>query len=71
MSNSMKCLCCDQDVTKPGSPITHERAIKAVRALAAVGWTKEKLLGDDRLDYQAPGLRAMLEDGTVSWPGVA
>jgi hypothetical protein len=39
-----------------------------VGVLAAVGWTKDRLLRDDRLDYQAPGLRAMLEDGTVSWP---
>jgi hypothetical protein len=64
----MKCLCCDQEVNAPGLPLTIERATRAVHLLAAVGWTKEKLLADDRLDHQAPGLRALLEDGTVAWP---
>jgi hypothetical protein len=58
-----KCLCCGQPVTKPGDPITPERAEKALRMLMALGHSRAGLLSAHRaqLEYQSPGFVEWLE----------
>ena len=58
-----KCLCCGQQVTKPGDPITPERAERALRMLMALGHTRAGLLSAHRaqLEYQSPGFVEWLE----------
>ena len=58
-----KCLCCGQRVTKPGEPITPERAERALRMLMALGHTRAGLLSAHRaqLEYQSPGFVEWLE----------
>jgi hypothetical protein len=58
-----KCLCCGQQVTKPGEPITPERAEKALRILMALGHTRAGLLVAHRaqIEYQSPGFIEWLE----------
>jgi hypothetical protein len=56
------CLCCGQRVEERGKPVTPERAIRAVAALEALGFTKDALLTKHRaqIDYQSPGLAEWL-----------
>ena len=58
-----KCLCCGQPVTKPGDPITPERAVRALRFLTGLGYSRAALLGKHRaqLQYQSPGFVEWLE----------
>jgi hypothetical protein len=58
-----KCLCCGQQVTEPGQPITPERAERALRMLMALGHTRAGLLSAHRaqLEYQSPGFVEWLE----------
>ena len=60
---SVKCLCCDQIITEPGRPMTAERAPRAFAFLAALGYTRESLLGEHRatIDFTAPGFAEWLE----------
>jgi hypothetical protein len=67
-----KCLCCGQAVTKPGDPMTPERAVRAYAFLAGLGYERADLLGKHRaqLQYQSPGLvewiEALNDGGAVS-----
>jgi hypothetical protein len=57
------CLCCGQEITGPGKPITPERRVRALEIFLALGLTREALLTKHRgqLDYQSPGFAEWLE----------
>jgi hypothetical protein len=59
-----RCLCCGQPVTKPGKPVTPERAERALTIFLALGHTREGLLTKHRaqLIYQSPGFVEWLEE---------
>jgi hypothetical protein len=58
-----KCLCCDQMITRPGEPMTPERAERAWWFLSKMGYTRERLLREhrDNLNFTAPGFVVWLE----------
>jgi hypothetical protein len=63
-----KCLCCGQAVTKPGDPMTPQRAVRAYAFLAGLGYERADLLGKHRaqLQYQSPGMVEFIEAMTNS-----
>jgi hypothetical protein len=65
---TFKCLCCGQDVSERGNPVTPERALRSYLVLTGQGYTPEDLttVHRENLEFCAPGFVQWIEDHTLA-----